>query len=305
MGTTVKWKKKRVAVAGVVFICVVILAMNIFAMLVERKRNESTMAHSFKSRKDNLLLHKKLHQLKIDLYQTKVKSRQMMEKSLKFRKVMENSPRSQQRKERSPKSRKKLIKHKNKLRKKRKKRKLYLGLVLKVRKKKNPKTRLKGTLQKHKKLKKNISYLKIYKKGKSGLKRKHTLKTEGNDERQRKMMHQLNLEKKEDNLKLVNKYAQQKDNHKIRPTKIRPTKRQSQKMKNTQQLLERNPDYIIWDEPNGLFNPIDPGEKGMPVITYPYELVNITKAYADYGFNQYVSDKISLHRSLPDPRPIP
>lgn len=57
-----------------------------------------------------------------------------------------------------------------------------------------------------------------------------------------------------------------------------------------------------WPELNGPFNRNDPGEGGIAVsITAGEELLK-NKAYAEYGFNQYVSDKISLHRSLPDPR---
>lgn len=53
-------------------------------------------------------------------------------------------------------------------------------------------------------------------------------------------------------------------------------------------------------EPNG------PGEMGKPVVL-PKDLDPETKKIVDKGwqdnaFNQYVSDKISLHRSLPDPR---
>ena len=53
-------------------------------------------------------------------------------------------------------------------------------------------------------------------------------------------------------------------------------------------------------EPNG------PGEMGKPVVL-PKELEPEVKKKVDEGwknnaFNQYVSDMISVHRTLPDPR---
>ena len=45
-----------------------------------------------------------------------------------------------------------------------------------------------------------------------------------------------------------------------------------------------------------------PGENGEPVDTKPEETGEKDKAYSLYGFNQYISDKISLARSLPDTR---
>jgi len=61
--------------------------------------------------------------------------------------------------------------------------------------------------------------------------------------------------------------------------------------------------YKIWEEPNGQFNPHDPGENGGEVLTKQEDQMKINKAYTKYGFNQFVSDQISFHRSLPDPRP--
>ena len=65
------------------------------------------------------------------------------------------------------------------------------------------------------------------------------------------------------------------------------------------------PGYIRWSEPQSLLSkPENPGEKGIPVRIMANESSVIQKAYKEYGFNQYVSDKISLHRSVPDIRPI-
>ena len=57
-----------------------------------------------------------------------------------------------------------------------------------------------------------------------------------------------------------------------------------------------------WPDLNGHFNPSDPGEGGIAVATKPEEEKLKNMAYAEYGFNQFISDKISLHRSLPDTR---
>jgi len=58
----------------------------------------------------------------------------------------------------------------------------------------------------------------------------------------------------------------------------------------------------IWPDLNGHFNPSDPGEGGVAVATTSEEIKLQNMAYAEYGFNQFISDKISLHRSLPDTR---
>lgn len=46
-----------------------------------------------------------------------------------------------------------------------------------------------------------------------------------------------------------------------------------------------------------------PGEGGHPVTTSSEEVDKRNEAYRDYGFNQFVSDKISLNRTIPDTRP--
>lgn len=46
-----------------------------------------------------------------------------------------------------------------------------------------------------------------------------------------------------------------------------------------------------------------PGENGEPVTTSSEDTDKRKKAYQNYGFNQYVSDQISLNRTLPDTRP--
>ena len=46
-----------------------------------------------------------------------------------------------------------------------------------------------------------------------------------------------------------------------------------------------------------------PGERGNPVTTSSGDSDKRRKAYQDYGFNQYASDKISLNRTIPDTRP--
>lgn len=45
-----------------------------------------------------------------------------------------------------------------------------------------------------------------------------------------------------------------------------------------------------------------PGENGEPVQTKPADESKKQESYSEYGFNQYVSDKISLERSIKDTR---
>ena len=67
--------------------------------------------------------------------------------------------------------------------------------------------------------------------------------------------------------------------------------------------LQINPDKAVLSPPlerNG------PGEMGKPVVLDkdldPEIKKKVDKGWQDNAFNQYVSDMISLHRSLPDPR---
>lgn len=45
-----------------------------------------------------------------------------------------------------------------------------------------------------------------------------------------------------------------------------------------------------------------PGANGEPVKTKPADETKKQESYTEYGFNQYVSDKISLERSIVDTR---
>lgn len=63
--------------------------------------------------------------------------------------------------------------------------------------------------------------------------------------------------------------------------------------------------YIFWKEPHSkLSDPNGPGQGGKSVPVTADESKKIQEAYNEYGFNQYVSDKVSLHRTVPDVRPI-
>lgn len=50
------------------------------------------------------------------------------------------------------------------------------------------------------------------------------------------------------------------------------------------------------------FDPKGPGEHGKGVNTFPWEESKVKEGWARASFNEYVSDKISLERSIPDPR---
>ncbi len=71
---------------------------------------------------------------------------------------------------------------------------------------------------------------------------------------------------------------------------------------NSKEAVAPISDERLWPELNGAFDPSDPGEGGVATNTKPEEEMLKNKAYAEYGFNQFISDKISLHRSLSDPR---
>ena len=47
----------------------------------------------------------------------------------------------------------------------------------------------------------------------------------------------------------------------------------------------------------------NPGEMGQPVSTSSEDSNKRRESYRNYGFNQFVSDKISLNRTIPDTRP--
>ena len=47
---------------------------------------------------------------------------------------------------------------------------------------------------------------------------------------------------------------------------------------------------------------MDQAKTGVPVRTGPTEKEAVEKGIREFGFNQYVSDKISLDRNIPDLR---
>ena len=49
-------------------------------------------------------------------------------------------------------------------------------------------------------------------------------------------------------------------------------------------------------------DPGEPGGNGEPLDTQPGEEHEKERSYGEYGFNQFISDKISLHRSIRDTR---
>ena len=67
--------------------------------------------------------------------------------------------------------------------------------------------------------------------------------------------------------------------------------------------IVKKDEYILWDQSEGKSDPAGPGENGVGVKFAPEENAKVEQSYSQYGFNQYISDQISLHRSLSDPRP--
>ena len=76
-----------------------------------------------------------------------------------------------------------------------------------------------------------------------------------------------------------------------------------QKKTTNQKKFVKQDQYILWDQPQGKSDPNGPGENGVGVKFAPEENAKVEQSYSQYGFNQYISDQISLHRSLSDPRP--
>lgn len=59
----------------------------------------------------------------------------------------------------------------------------------------------------------------------------------------------------------------------------------------------------FWVPEKGYPKENGPGENGEAVETEPNEATRRDQAYREYGFNQFISDKISLNRTIPDTRP--
>ena len=59
----------------------------------------------------------------------------------------------------------------------------------------------------------------------------------------------------------------------------------------------------FWVPEKGLEKSSGPGDGGLPVETRSEETKESDASYAEYGFNQFISDKISLDRTIPDTRP--
>ncbi len=59
----------------------------------------------------------------------------------------------------------------------------------------------------------------------------------------------------------------------------------------------------FWVPEKSLVKVTGPGDGGTPVYNSPSEDKLKQQSYVDYGFNQFISDKISLNRTVPDTRP--
>ena len=58
----------------------------------------------------------------------------------------------------------------------------------------------------------------------------------------------------------------------------------------------------FWTPEKTKIIPSGPGSNGEPVETEPENEQKKSRAYSEYGFNQFVSDQISLDRSIKDTR---
>lgn len=59
----------------------------------------------------------------------------------------------------------------------------------------------------------------------------------------------------------------------------------------------------FWVPEKSLVKVIGQGDGGSPVYTNAGEEEQKQMSYSEYGFNQFISDKISLNRTVPDTRP--
>lgn len=58
----------------------------------------------------------------------------------------------------------------------------------------------------------------------------------------------------------------------------------------------------FWTPEKNKIIPSGPGSNGDPVETEPENEQKKNRAYAEYGFNQFISDQISLDRTIKDTR---